>query len=109
MQARGLIGSHLLRNSSLFISIAITEIVRTTSANYSRLSEMTSVYNKAWSPPWVTGAWSLDSLSGMARMSKEITRQATMIGFTNAFTLYTILTAIAVPLCLLARPSTSAR
>jgi len=97
---------HLLRNlgSSLFISIAVTEIVRTTGANYSRLTEMATIYNKVWQLPWVTGAWTVETISGMARLSKEITRQATMIGFTNAFVLYTVMSAIGVPLCLLIRP-----
>lgn len=97
---------HLLRNlgSSLFISIAVTEIIRTTGANYSRMTEAATAYNKAWQLPWVTGAWSIDDLSGFARLSKEMTRQATMIGFTNAFILYTVLSACAIPLCLLVRP-----
>jgi DHA2 family multidrug resistance protein len=97
---------HLLRNlgSSLFISIAVTEIVRTTGANYSRMTELATVYNKTWQLPWVTGAWTYDTLSGIARLSREITRQATMIGFTNAFMLYTALSATAIPLCLLIRP-----
>ncbi len=97
---------HLLRNlgSSLFISIAVTEIVRTTGANYGRLAEFATGYNKVWQLPWVTGAWTVESLSGIARISKEITRQATMIGFTNAFVLYTVLSALAIPLCLLVRP-----
>lgn len=97
---------HLLRNlgSSLFISVAVTEIVRTTGANYSRMTELATAYNKVWQLPWVTGAWSYDSLTGIARLSKEITRQATMIGFTNAFMLYTVMSALAVPLCLLIRP-----
>lgn len=102
---------HLLRNlgSSLFISVAVAEIIRTTSANYSRMSELTTVYNKAWQLPWVAGGWTVESLPGIARLSKEITRQATMIGFTNAFTMYTVLSAIAVPLCLLARPAPTGR
>ncbi|MBS0241646.1 MAG: DHA2 family efflux MFS transporter permease subunit [Proteobacteria bacterium] len=97
---------HLLRNlgSSLFISIAVTEIVRTTGANYSRMTELATAYNKAWQLPWVTGAWTTDTLAGIARISREITRQATMIGFTNAFVLYTLLSATAIPLCLLIRP-----
>ncbi len=97
---------HLLRNlgSSLFISVAVTEIVRTTGANYSRMTELATVYNKVWQLPWVTGAWTTETLTGIARLSKEITRQATMIGFTNAFMLYTLLSAMAVPLCLLVRP-----
>jgi DHA2 family multidrug resistance protein len=98
---------HLLRNlgSSLFISIAVAEIIRTTSANYSRMTEMVSEYNRAWQLPWVTGGWSLDTLSSIAKLSKEITRQATMIGFNNAFLLYTVLSALAIPLCLMVRPA----
>ncbi len=97
---------HLLRNlgSSLFISIAVAEIIRTTSANYSRMTELVSVYNKAWQLPWVTGAWTVETIPGIARLSKEIARQATMIGFTNAFLLYTVLSALAIPLCLMVKP-----
>ena len=97
---------HLLRNlgSSLFISVAVAEIIRTTSANYSRMSELVSAYNKALQLPWVTGAWTIDTLPGIARLSKEIARQATMIGFTNAFMLYTVFSALAIPLCLLVKP-----
>ena len=94
---------HLLRNlgSSLFISIAVAEIIRTAGANYSRMTEFVSDYNKAMQLPWVTGAWTVDSLTGLARLSKEINRQATMIGFSNAFLLYTALSAVAIPLSLL--------
>jgi DHA2 family multidrug resistance protein len=100
---------HLLRNlgSSLFISIAVAEIIRTTSANYSRMTEMVSDYNRAWQLPWVTGGWSIDTLSSIAKFSKEITRQATMIGFNNAFLLYTVLSALAIPLCLMVKPARS--
>src|SRR4030095_11883659 len=40
---------HLLRNigSSFFISLSIAEIVRTTGANYSRMTEMITPYNHA--------------------------------------------------------------
>lgn len=97
---------HLLRNlgSSLFISIAVAEIIRTTSANYSRMTEIVTSYNKALQLPWVTGAWTLDTLSGLARLAKEMNRQATMIGFSNAFLLYTLVSALAIPLCLLVKP-----
>lgn len=105
-RAEGSAVFHLLRNlgSSLFISIAVTQIIRTTGANYSRMTELATAYNKAWQLPWVTGAWSFDTMTGFARLSKEMTRQATMIGFTNAFMLYTVLSACAIPLCLLVRP-----
>ena len=97
---------HLLRNlgSSLFISIAVAEIIRTTGANYSRMTELINAYNKVLQFPWVTGAWTIDSVPGLARVAKEMSRQSTMIGFTNAFLLYTVLSAIAIPLCLLVKP-----
>ncbi len=97
---------HLLRNlgSSLFISIAVAEIIRTTGANYSRMTELVSAYNKALQLPWVMGAWTFETMPGLARLAKEMTRQATMIGFTNAFLLYTLLSAMAIPLCLLVKP-----
>ncbi|MFM9939210.1 MAG: DHA2 family efflux MFS transporter permease subunit [Hyphomicrobiaceae bacterium] len=97
---------HLLRNlgSSLFISIAVAEIIRTTGANYSRMTELVTAYNKALQMPWVMGAWTVDTMPGLARLTKEMTRQATMIGFTNAFLLYTLLSAMAIPLCLLVKP-----
>ncbi len=97
---------HLLRNlgSSLFISVAVAEIIRTTTTNYSRMTEQVSAFNKTWQLPWVTGAWSFDTMQDLARVSKEITRQSTMIGFTNAFLLYTVLSVLAIPLCLLVKP-----
>ncbi|MFV0294895.1 MAG: DHA2 family efflux MFS transporter permease subunit [Hyphomicrobiaceae bacterium] len=102
---------HLLRNlgSSLFISVAVTQIVRTTGANYARMTELATAYNKSWQLPSVAGQWSIDTLTGIARLSKELTRQATMIGFTNAFVLYSVLSALAIPLCLMIRPPQRSR
>jgi DHA2 family multidrug resistance protein len=96
---------HLMRNigSSFFISICVAEIIRATGANYSRLTEMVSPYNRALSLPWVTGSWTTESAQGLARLSKEINRQAAMIGYTNAFGLYTATSALAILLILLAR------
>jgi len=96
---------HLLRNigSSFFISLSIAEIVRTTGANYSRMTEMITPYNRALAMPDVTGGWSFDTVQGLARIAKEITRQATMIGYLNAFMMYTVASALAVVFALLAR------
>jgi DHA2 family multidrug resistance protein len=98
---------HLLRNvgSSLFISLSIAELVRTTGANYSRLSEMITPFNAALSMPWATGGWSTESVAGLARLTKEIGRQAAMIGYLNAFVMYTLASALAVALVMLARRS----
>ena len=96
---------HLLRNigSSFFISLSIAEIVRTTGANYSRMTEMITPYNRALAMPDVTGGWSFDTVQGLARIAREIARQATMIGYLNAFTMYTVASGLAVVFALLAR------
>ncbi len=96
---------HLLRNfgSSLFISIAVAEIVRSSGANYARMTEIISPFNKVWNMPFATGAWTIESLEGMARVAGEIARQSAMIGYVNAFTLYTLVAAAGIPICLFAR------
>ena len=96
---------HLLRNigSSFFISVCVAEIIRSQGANYSRFTEMITPYNKALNLPSVMGAWSLDTTQGLARLAKEINRQAAMIGYTNAFAYYTATSAFAILLILLAK------
>jgi DHA2 family multidrug resistance protein len=96
---------HLLRNvgSSFFISLSVAEIVHATGSNYSRMVELLSPYNAALSLPWVMGEWSLDSLSGIAKVSKEIGRQAAMIGYLNAFMMYTVASGLAFLLVLTVR------
>src|SRR5216683_1082735 len=96
---------HLLRNigSSFFISMCVADIVRVTAQNYSRLSELISPFNNRLALPWVMGGWSIDTLPGLARLSKEINRQAAMIGYLDAFAMYTAASAGAVVLVLLVR------
>ena len=96
---------HLLRNigSSFFISLCIAEIVRTSGANYSRMTEMITPYHPTLSVPALTGAWSFDTLPGLAKVAGEIARQAAMIGYLNAFAMYTGASALAVAFVLLVR------
>ena len=100
--AEGTAVYHLLRNigSSFFISICVAEIVRATSANYSRLVETLNPFNRSLALPWVTGAWDHETLTGLAKLSKEIGRQASMLGYINAFGFYTLASALAIPLIL---------
>jgi DHA2 family multidrug resistance protein len=101
--AEGTAVYHLLRNigSSFFISICVAEIVRATSANYSRMVELVNPFNKALALPWVTGGWDYETVQGLARLSKEIGRQSAMLGYINAFGLYTACSLMAIPLILL--------
>ncbi len=96
---------HLLRNlgSSFFISICVAEIVRSTSANYGRLVEALTPFNKLLTDPFALGGWNVDSLRGLASVSREIGRQATMIAYLNAFGLFTAACAVTIPLILLMR------
>ena len=86
---------HLLRNigSSFFISLSIAEIVQATGANYSRMAEMISPYNTALALP-AAGGWDFGSVPGLATIAKEINRQAAMIGYLNAFMMYTVASSL---------------
>jgi len=103
--AEGMAVFHLLRNigSSLFISVCVAEIVRTSGANYSRMTELVSPFNHALALPGVMGAWTLDTLPGLMRLAKEITRQAAMLGYLNAFGMYTLASVAALPLILMVK------
>src|SRR3954454_2321069 len=96
---------HLLRNigSSFFISLSIAEIVRTSGANYSRMTEMITPYNRSLATPGLTGAWSFDTVPGLAKIAKEIARQSMMIGYLNAFMMYTVMSGLAVVFVLMVR------
>ena len=76
-------------------------MVRATSANYSRLVEMVNPYNRSLALPWVTGAWDTRNGRRAGQASKEIGRQAAMLGYINAFGFYTLCSALAIPLILL--------
>ncbi|MGE0767844.1 MAG: DHA2 family efflux MFS transporter permease subunit [Hyphomicrobiaceae bacterium] len=94
---------HLMRNigSSFFISLSVAEIVRSTGANFSRLVENVSPFNRSLDLPWVVGSWSVETLPDMARLAREINRQAALIGYLNAFSMYMFASLCAIPLALL--------
>jgi DHA2 family multidrug resistance protein len=96
---------HLLRNigSSFFISLSIAEIVRTSGANYSRMTEMITPYNRSLTTPGLTGAWTFDTVPGLAKVANEIARQSMMIGYLNAFMMYTVTSGLAVVFVLMVR------
>ena len=95
----------LLRNfgSSLFISLTVLVLVRSTSVNYARLTEFVTPYNRSLQVPDFPAAWSLDTLTGLSRLSNELQRQAAMIGYVNAFYLMGFTALVAVPLAALLR------
>jgi DHA2 family multidrug resistance protein len=96
---------HLMRNigASLFISVSVATIIRTTGENYSHMVEFVAPGSEKLLMPWVVGAWSLDSIEGLAAFSGEIHRQARMMGYLNAFGLYTVASAVALPFVFLVK------
>jgi len=96
---------HLLRNigSSFFISVSVAQIVLATGANYSRMTAMITPYNATLAIPGMTGGWAFDTVPGLAKVSNEIARQAAMIGYLNAFMMYTVASGLAVAFVLIVR------
>ncbi len=82
---------HLLRNlgSSVFISLSVTTLVRSTSINYSRLTEFITPFNENLNAAIARGAADVNAADGLARISVGVARQAGMLGFLDAFALYT--------------------
>lgn len=103
LRAEGVAVFHLMRSigTSFFISLSVAEVVRTTSANYSRMTEHLSPYNKSLSLPSTMGGWTLDSVTGLGQLAREINRQAALIGYRNAFWMYTAMSIAAIPLVLM--------
>jgi DHA2 family multidrug resistance protein len=95
----------LVRNfgSSLFISLSIVLLVRSTAINYSRMLEVINPFNAMLKGPAAPTPWNIGTTSGLMRLTNEIQRQAAMIGYINAFYLLALTAAIAVPLVWLMR------
>jgi DHA2 family multidrug resistance protein len=90
----------LMRNfgSSMFISICVLVVSRSTAANYSRMTEFITPYNKALVVPGLPAQWSLENVGSLLSLSNELMRQAAMIGYLNAFYLIAFAALAAVPL-----------
>ena len=96
---------HLLRNfgSSIFISISFMAVVRTANISYAGLVEQLTPFNEMLRFSFVTGAWTLDDTLGLTKLGAEVSRQALMVGYENAFLLYTAVCFATLPLLLLVR------
>ncbi len=90
---------HLLRNfgSSIFISISVMAAIRTTKITHAGLAEHVSPLNKSFRFPDTDGSFSLDSSASVATIAAELDRQAQLIGYLNAFFLYTGAAIITIP------------
>ena len=96
---------HLMRNigSSVHIAATATFVVRSSKENYSLLIESLNPFNEVYAFPDATGNWSISGSSNLALVSEEISRQATMIGYVNAYYLYALAALIVMPLAFFAK------
>ena len=93
---------HLLRNfgSSIFISFSVLTVVHTGTVAYAEISAPINPFNKVFDFAGITGLWSIDSTSGLGALASEVSRQATLIGYNNAFVMYALAAVATLPLML---------
>jgi MFS transporter, DHA2 family, multidrug resistance protein len=91
---------NLMRNfgSSLFISLSILVLGRTTAENYAGLSAAISSVEKALAYSGHADNLMSDKSKSLAMLSAEIYRQASMGGYLNTFTMFTLVAAAALPI-----------
>ena len=77
-------------------------VIRTAKINYADIAENVTPYSENWRA-MAAGAWNVESIDGLAAVSSEVGRQAQMIGYSNAFVMYTIACFAAIPLLALVR------
>lgn len=101
----------LMRNfgSSLFISITVVTLLRSTRGSYAALTEYISPYNRVTTLPGWPDQWSMGTLQGLQRLSDEIQRQAAMIGYVNSFYMMAVAAIVAIPLAAMMRGAVSGR
>lgn len=102
---------HLVRSfgSSIFISLTILLLVRSSATNYAGLAEYVSDFNKTLALPEAMGLWTTASPRGLMALANEVQRQAAMIGYINAFYLFAMTAALAVPLAWMMRSPPTAK
>ncbi len=96
---------HMVRNigSSIHISLSITVAVHMTRTGYAELAERVTPYSGFASMPWISGAWNMEDARGLATLSREMARQAAMIGYLDAFVFFIATSLAVLPLVLLIR------
>ena len=96
---------HFLRNmgGSIHISLSIAVVLRMKQTSYADMTSQVTPFNEAFSLPWAAGGWSIETTKGMAAMTKEMTRQAIMVGYIDAFYFFVATVLLSVPLILFVR------
>ena len=98
---------HLLRNvgSSIFIALSVMTVMRSAASNFSRLREFVSPFNEALKDYGISAFHGYANLEKLAQVKAELADQAQMIGFLNAFGLYTMMCLLVMPVIFMLKPA----
>ena len=71
--------------------------VRSSQISHAELGAFVTPFNELLRHPGLAGAWDIASAPGLAALQGEIGRQATMIGYNNAFMAIAVTMAVLLP------------
>ncbi|MCH9674024.1 MAG: DHA2 family efflux MFS transporter permease subunit [Gammaproteobacteria bacterium] len=96
---------HLLRNvgSSVFISLSVFTVINTSQISYAQLTEFINPFNEVLQQPQYGSISDLTNAQSLVSLRGEVARQAQMLGFIDAFGLYTLASLVVLPLAWLVR------
>ncbi len=89
--------------ASIGVSLFVSVLARSTQVNYGVLVEHIHDFNEAFGLLQEGSAMNMDSLAGIARLSRMVAHQAQTIAFLNDFKLLVATTLLGIPLALLFR------
>ena len=67
------------------------------------MTEFVTPFNELLAFPQYLQMWDTETTMGLARIAVEVQQQADMIGFLNAFGIYTVASAAVIPLVWMVR------
>jgi DHA2 family multidrug resistance protein len=85
--------------ASIGVSGALAMFVRTSSVMHAQLAEHVSPFNRALQAQGHEG-WSMATTQALARMEREVSLQAAVVGFTGDFWIFALIALAALPLLL---------
>jgi MFS transporter, DHA2 family, multidrug resistance protein len=85
--------------ASIGVSGALAMFVRTSSVMHAQLAEHISPFNRALQAQGHEG-WSMATTQALARMEREVSLQAAVVGFTGDFWIFALIALAALPLLL---------
>ena len=98
--AEGAAMFHFVRSvaSSYYISASIVVVFHTQKMSYAELVQWINPFNDRLRLETVMGRWSTETAGGLAGIAGEVSRQATGIGYVNAFHLFLWTSMLVYPL-----------